>query len=455
MGGKEGVVSFTVDGEGFTDLVRNMMLSDRPDSAWRIVSGGIMGEGSQEVARGVLEGTLKLINDSPSTLVAVEDEDSAEYKKQLRWLYAGRIQTNDGVWIRPIARIARIRVRSFSYFADPADDTYEVPLKATSDWDRLCASFFCCSGEIAMQIDGAWTLWEPCGNRPFWWTPNVTPREALHDAIDAGRKLDDIGGDIQPSTIKKNLLARENSPFDEPYNEIEEAYDEAKEAEHRCALAHIGKLVRERAGDDTFTMKIRADDRTVDALGGAIYPIPAREVRVPRAPFWNWALRRTKFADVTPMMWVQVSASGLKMPIDDPYHTDWMLGAGLDLERDHLIGSVASEAAELERYRLQKRLGDFEFTVLVDNGSVTGTIGEEIVVVPDLSVDHVDKVTNARAVITAKGGALAHIALLGTERGVTIVRDPAALTRWPVGTVITIDPHSGTIFKHSEPKRDP
>ena len=33
--------------------------------------------------------------------------------------------------------------------------------------------------------------------------------------------------------------------------------------------------------------------------------------------------------------WDCVSPTGIKMNMDDPYHTDWVLGAGLDIDESY------------------------------------------------------------------------------------------------------------------------
>ena len=90
----EGEVYFTVNGEGMTDLARNTLLGDDPGHAWRIMSS-LIGNGSEDVGKAVLDGTMKLVNDpdDDTILVAVEDNDAEAYLKDLRFIYAGRIKT--------------------------------------------------------------------------------------------------------------------------------------------------------------------------------------------------------------------------------------------------------------------------------------------------------------------------------------------------------------------------
>jgi hypothetical protein len=70
-------------------------------------------------------------------------------------------------------------------------------------------------------------------------------------------------------------------------------------------------------------------------------------IQVPKNPFLHWCLRFFNWEDhghETPR-WEFVAGSGLKMMNDDPYHTDWVLGAGIPLDQvydhdDQSLGAV-------------------------------------------------------------------------------------------------------------------
>ena len=156
---------------------------------------------------------------------------------------------------------------------------------------------------------------------------------------------------------------------------------------------------------------------------------------------------------------------------DDPYHTDWFFGATIHIseteeEKEHReawgIGAEfhydyhgpLSEAAFHEMFELQSRLGNFDAAVVVDAGEVYGEVGKDIVVLPDLQPDHVDKIVGARGIITQVGGRAAHIAQVALERNVTIMRVPDACTRYLVGTTLRLVPEEGKIdvdVKHKIP----
>jgi len=197
---------------------------------------------------------------------------------------------------------------------------------------------------------------------------------------------------------------------------------------------------------------------------------------VPRAPFMVWALHRTSLKHLAPP-WKIISPPGLKLQMDEPSHTDWFFGATIYISEDERLmkrfpsaetldeakelagawgiklgrydfdyNGLLSEAAHNEQYKLQEDLGNFEAAVVVDAGEVCGKVGEEIVVLPNLQPEHVDKIVKAKAIITETGGKVAHIAQLALERSITIMRVPDACHRFPVGTKMTLYPSEGEIY---------
>ena len=454
---EEHTVHFTVDGEGLTEMARNVLLSEDPGRAWRIMSA-LIGEGSEDVGKAVLDGTMKLVNDpKDDTVLMAVDEDEAEtksYLRGLRYIYAGRIRM-DRTWWRPVAVIDKYGPESSAWAlrgsegVSPPRDGFRV-LRA---WCDRRADFFCDRREKALLMGEVpqrqYVIWETCGEPPMWWTPNHTPKEALLEAQEAGRRLEERGEGVPSERI---VAALEDDP-DVPYEEsrtIREEHNEARavirQVEREAAMVEIGEKVRKQAGDDTFVLIVEADEREHSAIGISVEPTPAREVVVPRAPFVCWALNRTALRHLSPP-WKTVAPTGVKMMLDDPYHTDWMLGAGLDLSTDYGLNSPVTKAAHDELSRLQEEMGDFEAAVLVDHGTVRGVVGKEVLVLPNLSPAYAEAamVPGVRAIIAERGGQLAHLSIVGREHGWTIMRVNDALTLYPEGTTVTLDPTTGTI----------
>ena len=182
---------------------------------------------------------------------------------------------------------------------------------------------------------------------------------------------------------------------------------------------------------------------------------------VPNGPLLRWALKRgTGMPDAGPN-WEPISMSGLKQVGDDPIHTDWITGAGLE-QYDFGKEPLMSIQNELARQIQEETLG-FKMHVLVaGKPGVTGVVkhcnkntevdSNTIAVVANASI-HFDRIAReAAAVIVLEGGALSHLAVNGLEMGQVIIRDPEARQKYPEGSLITIDLNAGRVFKVSEPK---
>lgn len=184
---------------------------------------------------------------------------------------------------------------------------------------------------------------------------------------------------------------------------------------------------------------------------------------VPNGPLLRWALKRgTGMRDAGPD-WQPVSMSGLKQAGDDPIHTDWITGAGLethDFSKEPLK-TIQNDLAA----RIQEETLGFKIHVLVaGKAGATGVVkhckkdtevdANTIAVVANASI-HFDRIAReAAAVIVLEGGALSHLAVNGLEMGQVIIRDPDARQKYPDGSTVTIDLNAGRAFKLSDPVID-
>ena len=101
-------VHFTVTGQYLTDVARQLMLSDEPGKAYRIIANSLVGDDSTSgIALAILRGTHNLTGDSTNGIYMVEAEDDEElrsYHESVSYIYAGRHRYY-GVWRRPLARV--------------------------------------------------------------------------------------------------------------------------------------------------------------------------------------------------------------------------------------------------------------------------------------------------------------------------------------------------------------
>jgi len=200
------------------------------------------------------------------------------------------------------------------------------------------------------------------------------------------------------------------------------------------------------------------------------YPsLPPGPLRIPRAPLEQWALWRTAGAHLA-LPWKAVCHQGMKMMMDDPFHSDWMLGAGLELNAmQQSWKGPWGEALRQALYDLQvdiqdEKLGAKPAATLSGRGSVEGTIAHgprlardkqmpkpgDILVIPDAGPRWVEMVLAATAggvggVITENGGEMAHLVTIARPEGIRMVRVANARTLYPDGTRVTMDCDNRTV----------
>jgi phosphohistidine swiveling domain-containing protein len=440
------VVHFKLRGADFTRLLRDLMLSEEPAKAWRLIVNGLRddaGNGSVErYAAKILDGELRLVGDETVGMDVKPDrpahKETKKYLDSLRFIYAGRVRISSSWW-RPRAEVTDVGPDDAEYASQRVSGPYvDLPHHYTQNkrWNAQRVAFYKSEGERVVEVERVaknrrWNdviLFEPVGEPPFWWPECRDPSAALVDFLAAGRKLD------QESWSERFGDSRKNSSCDSPFAKgTKDATKAASEREEDERTKSFNKLIE----DIRIEVKRRSADDFLDLTldNGEV-------LAVPRAPFLQWALHRTSLAHLAPA-WTPVSPVGLKLQLDDPFHTDWLLGAGCNVEEAYQ-GAV-HDASWKRAFEIQEELGHFECGVVVDAGPVHGTVGQEIVVLPDLHPDHIDMLLSAKGVITEAGGQLAHLAQVATERGITIMRVDGACARLPEGTKLALYPAEGKI----------
>jgi phosphohistidine swiveling domain-containing protein len=446
------MVHFTITGEGFTRLARDMFLSEKVVEAWRLITKGLSGANLERIAQDVLDGKQKFVGNETDGINAVPDTDpeTEEYREQVRYIFAGRCRLGD-TWWRPRAKVetfgpddARWAMEHGARLASPFDGS-----GAAERFHKKRVEFYARDGECSVECSvdcqvgrhGEYFIFAPCGEPPFWWDKQTNnPTKALEDFLAAGRSLQTegyffAGAPSEGTTVCKKAEADpEKVHFDEHQAKKreqwarEDAEADAAEARDKRWRADLRERILAQAAGDLFELKYE---------GGS--------AMVPRAPFVHWAIDRTAFRHLAPE-WNPISPMGLKLMNDDPWHSDWLIGAGLNLG-DAYQGAM-HEAALEEMFRVQQRLAGFKCTVIVDGAEVTGTVGKDILVLPNLKPDHLPAMLNARAVITEAGGKLAHLAQIALERSIPIVLVPDACTRYPEGLRVTINAAEGEVEIH-------
>lgn len=132
---------------------------------------------------------------------------------------------------------------------------------------------------------------------------------------------------------------------------------------------------------------------------------------------------------------------------DDPFHTDWLVGGGLDPRfayKDEL-----NQAAHNTRARIMEEMLGFKCAVLSGRGYAIGPVvlPEEaqecppgsIAVLPNARPGYEAAVRTAAAVVVPVGGELCHLAQVATEAGRKIVRVPDCMALFRKGARLVVD----------------
>lgn len=466
------VAHITVTGEFMTETARSLFLSDRPANAWRLLTRGLQGDGIEACATAIIDGKKKLVGDS-TVGIGVKPERkrvAAAVHKAARSIYAGRVRI-DGAWYRP-----RAEVIDFG-----PDDVPPTPLRQFEDhpyrraedghlgeilpilrnFFRSRVAFYAREGEKIVEVlrtetmplhsvkVGARTflIFEPVGEPPFWWDEIRSPGAALEDFFAAGRTLGDeswearFGSRGRSDAEEDDVAARVEEERVTPQTaEQEEIRIALEEVSWQRRLREIRERVLAQAAGDHFEMAYTPEPEEGREPATVI-------LSVPRAPFECWALRRTGLAHLAPP-WVPVSPSGMKLTMDDPCHTDWLVAVGFNPRVTSAYSGPIHEASMSASFALQERLGHYECMVLSrgDQLFLSGVVGKEIAVLPDLHPDRLDEVLRSQAVLTQAGGELSHLAQVATERRIPILLVPDALRRFPAGSRVNLYPDEGVVI---------
>jgi phosphohistidine swiveling domain-containing protein len=439
-------MNFIVEGEGFTAIARNIMLSDMPAKAWRLITEGLIGASQvDKQARALLDGDMKLAGSTDKGGLYFEKENAKAYKETLRYVYAGRVRVG-GSWWRPRAIVTDFGPGDMAYATERNRELLTPMSEHEAGLPRMRAvyrgrvAYYAKEGERVLEatVDGKrrFVIFEPASELPFWWPEKHYMTEAMTEFVAVGRRLEEeawsrtIAAQLEEiPTITRAGRPRSLTPEEiRRQEELEEEQFLMRDKLYKERLVAIGEAVR---GLSTQTL-----DMTVE---GTVHKVPAE-------PFIHWALGRTALRHLAPE-WTAMSPTGLKMPMDDPYHSDWMLGAGFDLYKDYGHDKAVTRASLSLMFELQQKYGNYKCGVIVSGnvGTVEGRVGGEIVVLPNLSPKHLDKLKYARCIITEQGGALSHLAQVALERSVPIVHVPGAVKRYPEGHKLIVNITEGQV----------
>ncbi len=297
---------------------------------------------------------------------------------------------------------------------------------------------------------------------PPWVRPAATRAESVAACLRAGVIPSETGYLVAHGTMppRADPLVAAQPRDDGPRMPTEEELAEGEARRSREGEAHMAAIARDL---ESAKAKV-AEQLAVPGRDGWLdLRVGGEVVRVPEAPFVSWALLRCRAPTLAPP-WRPCSRPGLKLGMehdqDDPYHTDWMIGAGYDVRTFDWYGeqgkALREAALDLMGEVQSRHLGQ-GCTVLADGGPRTGrayvarrgrtdapALGD-VVVLPDAGAHWLDTVVaacqgNQGAVVVAQGGAVAHLVVVTGAAGATIVREADAMRRYADGQTLSVDP---------------
>lgn len=181
-------------------------------------------------------------------------------------------------------------------------------------------------------------------------------------------------------------------------------------------------------------------------------------LKAPHRALICYALSKTCATHLMPK-YALFSPEGMKMPEDNPYHTEVWLGCGLEIDMDTYNHHNPQFLAFTDMmFDIQKQILDFEVQVLARGARMTGTVvyhdsdvidKGSILVIPHAGVDFELQALKAGAVICEVGGKLAHLVTVCRERATPILRMDNALSKLKQGQRVTVIPQEGKVEIHA------
>lgn len=160
--------------------------------------------------------------------------------------------------------------------------------------------------------------------------------------------------------------------------------------------------------------------------------------------------------------WPYISPTGIKMVMDDPVHSDWLLSGGIDLLARWDEDDEFQLASHRKMAEIQKKLFGFECAVLsTGTGFTSGDVVlvtdknqkvEEgsIVVLKNATEEFESQMRQATkngtgGVIVENGSKVAHLALVGRESNIVMMRLENAFETLKDGDRVLLDNKNGKI----------
>ncbi len=434
------MASFSIEGEWLTNFSRTRVLEDRLDHAIDVLK--CCDDLPLEDILDILKGTKKLsgINE----LYLEEDTPSEDYTRDLKFMFGGTVKYN-GRYFRPYMYVSKFGPKDLKNphgLTEGSDNRMCFTNKGKTDVSASIRALYYANNPTSdiikyLDINGIETpvLFGEVCNFPYL---VVDAHEGFQEALNeylSIRVLEETGhDDYVDEVVDSYITSPKNTYFKTP-----------KVIDHTKAIAKYKKLIDEQANGDYIELSY------IDGYDDS----NKKTVYIPRAPFEHWCLRGTRAYNIS-KPWTPVSPSGMKMFNDDPFHTDFLIGAGMDILSMNDSRSDFTKAVFDLRY-------DYSNSILYGNCDVLSGSGNgvynvvhysknveltksDVLIVPDLNPKYLPLTEKAGAIITERGGSTAHLVTVLRGDDYKIVRVENAKTIYPVGISVKIDCENRSII---------
>lgn len=400
-------LNFTIEGEYISTTAKNLVLEKNWEGAVRVLSQ-CNNDGQMDLIFKILNGDMKLAGEDDK-IYATEDNDE-EYKETLKYVYAGSTQIN-GAWYKPSFYVNTIKSTS-----ECIDERIEI----YSQREKYPTLFLIVDGEEQL------VFFEKTVSPPVWINSYIlrTTQEALDEFISLKSKSFECLG-VVLENVQYNQKDIVNDLID--YIDLDiSKYAKSQEIYARESL------------QDEIMLKYYKEKIIVQETEW----ISIKGLKIPKTPFLHWVtyyLRNHKdqnpFENYELKEWKLCCPKGLKMMGDNPYHTDWVVGAGLN--PDTFYDSKEEQIINDFIFHVSNR----NMIVLNGTGTISGIVEMDpekvtensILVIPHAGVEYFEAAKKVAVVISAVGGPAAHLCLNAKEYNVNLALVRNAMTEFKQG----------------------
>jgi hypothetical protein len=457
-------VHFSISGEALTTLSREILRDVNWREATNFLVNGLQGM-TTDLALKILKGEKKLVGDSSTKNIESVNDKNEGWNHQLNWLFCGIYRPQAGKYYRPYAKVvswgeddARWAIQQLNLTGYPPilpSGESVAQHKRIGVWRSMFYANNPGQDKVFPNYKGEAFLFESVDVPPPWVKGFEYDQvdKAIEDVIKVGRSLDVRGYRVNISDVveedKRRSIQKALKPLPDTKQQmqLEEVLEKDREETYQKRLVEYREQI-EKQVEETKTGWLQI---------GAY--------RVPKAPFIHWCLRRSPAGELGLLPeWKTVCPIGMKMFNDDPYHTDWCVGAGVDLDEAY--------NSETEIHKLSwKKMGDIREEMLgfkaVNFGASEYRYGvcyhpdknleigkvdkddEVILVLPNGDVKYESLVLQyckkGGGVILETGGKLCHLATVAREVGIVMMQHPSATTLFKAGYRVSLDPSNHQI----------